>query len=176
MSTEKRITLKIPVRSVDRLLDVEGSPIAGPRIHPDVARAIRSSASEHPRKSTFQIEVVVPAGELARQREVETAVQSHFREELAEWNDELKSIGQKGRGAFVLALVAVALIITLSEAVLLLGEHRLFTVLSESLVIIAWVSLWGPAETLLFSRFPVIRQRNLARSIVAAPVVLRAEN
>lgn len=174
MKSSRTASLKVSVRSVDRLLDIDTSPLVGPGIHPEVARAIRAQGTEFPRGSQFEIEVVVPKDDLHRQKEVETAIRTHFEEELAELRDELKSIAYKGRWTFVLAMVAVALMISLSELVLLLGEGRLFSVLSESLVIIAWVSLWGPSENLLFARFPVIRQRNLARSLASASVSLRA--
>jgi hypothetical protein len=36
------IVLRFDVHSVDRLLDRDGSPLIGPRIHPEVARAIRA--------------------------------------------------------------------------------------------------------------------------------------
>lgn len=171
--TAPEIPLHLSVRSVDRLLDIDASPLAEPGIHPDVARAIRAEAAEHPRRSRFCIAVTVPAADLDRQSEVETAIQTHFREELAKYREELRTIAYKGRRTFAVALLAVGLLIAISEAVLLLGDGRLFSVLSESLIIVAWVSLWGPAETLLFARFPVLRQRDLANSLAIARVELK---
>lgn len=167
------ISLSLSVRSVEGLLDVEGSPLAGPRVHPDVARAIRAEAAEHPRRSRFRIEVGVPAGEHTRRAEVQTAIQTHFREELAENEDRLRTLGQKGVWSFLVAMLVVGLLIVISEAVLRLGQGRLVTVLSESLIIVAWVTLWGPAETLLFARFPIWRERDLARSLAVAKVELK---
>jgi len=166
------IPLSLSVRSVEGLLDVSGSPLAGPRIHPDVARAIRAEAAEHPRRSRFRIEVRVPTGEHTRRAEVQTAIQTHFREELAENEDHLRALGQKGLWRFLVAMLVVGLLIAISEAVLRLGEGRLVTVLSESLIIVAWVTLWGPAETLLFARFPIWRERDLVLSLAEAEVVL----
>lgn len=116
------VTLHLAVRSVDRLLDIDSSPLAGPGIHPEVARAIRAEASEHKCRSPFHIEVTVPAADLDRQQEVETAIQTHFREELAECREELRMLAYKGRWTFALALLAVGLLIAVSEAVLLLGD------------------------------------------------------
>ena len=172
-SPSPAIPLALAVRSVDRLLDLANTPLAGPVIHPEVARTIRAAATEHPRRSHFRIDVRVPAADLDRQNEVRTAIQTHFRGELAEAEDELRSIASKGRWTFLIALAVVALLIGISEAVRQLGEGRVVTVLSESLIIVAWVSLWGPAETLLFARFPVKRERDLARSLAAARVELK---
>jgi len=167
------IPLSLSVRSVEGLLDVEGSPLAGPRIHPDVARAIRAEAAEHPRRSRFRIEVRVPTGEHTRRADVQTAIQTHFREEQAEHEDHLRTLAQKGLWSFLVAMLVVGLLIAISEAVLHLGQGRLVTVLSESLIIVAWVTLWGPAETLLFARFPIWRARDLTRSLAGAEVVLK---
>lgn len=171
--TAAPITLSLSVRSVEGLLDAGGSPLAGPRIHPDVARAIRAEAAEHPRKARFCIVVSVPDGEHTRQTEVQTAIRTHFHEELAESEERLRSLAQKGHWSFLAALLVVGLLIVISEAVLHLGEGRLVTVLSESLIILAWVTLWGPAETLLFARFPLWRERDLLRALAEAEVVLK---
>lgn len=175
MKPREPVTLRIGVRSVDRLLDIDSSPLSGPGIHPEVARAIRAEATVFKRGSSFRIEVAVPAVDLARESEVATAIRTHFAEELAEARDELRAVSHKGRWTFGLALVAVAGIILFSEFVLLLGDGRLFEVLSESLIIVAWVTLWGPAELLLFARFPLIRQRNLADALSRASVTLVSE-
>jgi len=169
-------TLTLEIRSVDDLLDVEGSPLVGPRIHPEAARSLRAQASECPRRLPFCIAVKVPQADLPREAEVQAAIRLHFQEESAEAREELRTIGYKGRWSFFLALAVVALLITVSEAVLRLGEGRFVTVLSESLIIIAWVSLWGPADTLFFSRFPVWRRRNLSRSLAEARVKLHARD
>jgi hypothetical protein len=162
------VDLRLEVRSVDELLDAAGSPLLGPRIHPEVARAIHAQAAGHPRGTRFRIEVVTPAGDSSRGAEVEAAIRTHFREEADDAEKELHELAHKGRWSFLIAILVVALFIGLSEAVLRLGEGRVVTVLSESLIIVAWVTLWGPAETLLFARFPVRRQRDLARSLAEA--------
>jgi hypothetical protein len=166
------IPIRIAIRSVDGLLDRDGSPLAGPRLHPDVARAIRSEAAAHPRGATFRIEVVVPPEDAGRREEVAHAIRCHFLEECAAAGEELRSIASKGRWSFGLAMLVVAVLFLINEAVLRLGEGRIVSLVSESLIIVAWVTLWGPAELLFFSRFPVRRERNLARALAAADVVL----
>lgn len=173
MNNNPLVNLELEVRSVDEMLDAAGSPLVGPRIHPEVARAIQAQAAGYPRDAQFQINVTVPSPDGARQAEVEAAIRAHFRKEEADAVEELHELAHKGRWNILIALAVVALFIGLSEAVLRLGEGRVVTVLSESLVIVAWVTLWGPAETLLFARFPVLRQRNLARLLAGAVVALR---
>lgn len=174
MSTTPKV-LPISVRSVDQMLDVEGSPLVGPRIHPDVASAIRSEASEHPRGSNYRIEIKVPAADVVRLPEVQTAIRAHFQRECTEAREELKSLREKGCWTFLVALGVVALLTVLSEGILKLGDARIFEILSESLVIVAWVTLWGPAETLLFSPFPFRRTRDLTQSLSTAEVALASQ-
>lgn len=83
-------------------------------------------------------------------------------------------MASKGRWTFLVAFLVVGLVILVNEAIVSWFEGRFITVLSESLIIVAWVTLWGPAETLLFSHFPVRRARNLALALASAAVTLEA--
>jgi hypothetical protein len=168
--------LSIGVRSVDDLLDAAGSPLLEPRIHPEAARALEDQAGDHRRAGAFSITVTVPEDDAGRQGEVETAVQRHFQAVADTAAAELAELGRKGRINLLIALAVVAVFIGLSEAVLHLGEGRFVSVLSESLVIIAWVTLWGPAETLLFARFPVSRRRTVATALSRSRVRLQARS
>ncbi|RKT47558.1 hypothetical protein [Thiocapsa rosea] len=168
------IVLRFDVHSVDRLLDRDGSPLVGPRIHPEVARAIRADAAGHPKGSRFRITAGVPSGDLGRLGEVRVAIQSHFREECVDAEEEIRALAHKGRWTFLVAFLVVGLVILANEAIVYWFDGRFITVLSESLIIVAWVTLWGPAETLLFSHFPVRRARDLARSLASAVVTLEA--
>ncbi len=166
------IVLRFDVHSVDRLLDRDGSPLVGPRIHPEVARGIRAEAAGHPKGSRFRIRVGVPSTDLGRVNEVRSAIQSHFGEECADAEEEIRALAYKGRWTFLVAFLVVGLVILANEAIVYWFEGRFITVLSESLIIVAWVTLWGPAETLLFSHFPVRRARDLARTLASAAVTL----
>lgn len=172
--SEAPATLSVEVRSLNEMLDADGSPLLELRIHPDVARSLRTHAERLNAKTPVEIEVVVPREDLPRRAEAETAIHWHFHEEEIDAGEELRELGRKGFWNVLIAMVVVAIFVCLSEAVLRLGEGRIVSVLSESLIIVAWVTLWGPAETLLFARFPVHRRRAIARALSQAPVKLRA--
>ncbi len=169
------VSIHLEVHSVDRLLDEEGSPLVGPRIHPVVAHAIRAQAEASAKGSQFQIRITVPRDEMERRSEVELAVNTHFLEESKDAEFEVKQIGEKGRLGFLIAFIAVGVLLILSEAVVKIGDGRFFSILSESMIIVAWVILWGPADTLLLARLPVRRARDLAKTLAASPVVLVAK-
>lgn len=167
--------LKLDVRSVDRLLDLDDTPLADPAIHQEAARVLRSKAASCPSGSRFLLEINVPAEDLSRTDEVRTAIRTQFEEEATEAREELKELSRKGRWSFGIALLVVTVLVSLSEAIIHAWSGRFVHVLSESLIIVAWVTLWGPAETLLFARFPLGRQRQLAESLAQAEVRLIAK-
>jgi hypothetical protein len=174
-STNERVFIDLEVHSVARLLDEAGSPLVGPRIHPVVAHAIRAQAEAAAKGSRFQIRITVPEDDIERRSEVESAVNQHFLEESRDADFEVKKLGEKGRRGFVIAFFAVGLFLILSELFLRIGDGRLPTILSESMIIVAWVILWGPADTLLLARLPVRRVRDLAKSLAISPVTLLAK-
>jgi hypothetical protein len=52
------------------------------------------------------------------------------------------------------------------------SQGRFEKYLSESLIIIGWVTLWNPIQLLLFDHFPIRRRRNLAGARARSRVLL----
>lgn len=173
--SSKEIRLSLDVRSVDRLLNLADTPLTQPGLHPEAAHVLRVQASGFPKCTRFQVDVVVPAEDIGRQQEVQTAVRTQFHEEYIEARKELRAIYQKGWWSFLKALAVVAVLITLSEGMLTFRNGRLFTALSKSLIIVAWVVLWAPAETLIFAPFSVRRKRERAKALAWADVELHTK-
>ncbi len=176
MTTNSNSTaITLAVHSVDQLLDVEGSPLIEPRLHPDVVRAIWESARSRRiklRDVSFFLTFEVPVADANRTDDVRHALCSHFQSECAEATNELRDVFRRGRIGLVISLGIVALLILISEAIQLLEGGRFATLLTESLVIIGWVVLWVPTESLLFDHFPIRRRQNLARALGNAEVTL----
>jgi uncharacterized membrane protein len=94
--------------------------------------------------------------------------------QIGEAKQELQEIFRDGRVSLIIGLIVVVVLLSASKAVLLLGTGRFPTVLSESMIIVAWVALRGAADSLLFSHFPVRRRQKLAQSPAQARVILQA--
>jgi hypothetical protein len=167
--------IRLSVRSVDALLDAEGSPLLQPRVHPEVAAAIWSAAQRYPEAAEPRIELLVPEADLGREREVSAALCAHFRQEAEGALWDLKENSRNGRTNLLLGILVVAALVFISEWLSRLGEGRVFTILSESMIIIGWVTLWIPAEALLFAHFPIRRKRQLALALAGARITLRNE-
>ncbi|HEY5952745.1 MAG TPA: hypothetical protein VIT18_00180 [Terrimicrobiaceae bacterium] len=67
-------TITLDVHSVERLLDSDGSPLLGPRIHPEAARSIFRDAEGLRADNGFQVAIRVPQQDLPRRPEVEAAI------------------------------------------------------------------------------------------------------
>ncbi len=170
--TEPLQTLRLEIRSVDRLLDVEGSPLVGPRIHPEVAQTIYHDAEEFRGKQRFRIEICVPQDDVARTAEVEAAIHKHFSNQERDAISELRDTLGNGRISLFIALLVVAALVLISEWLQYFGQGRLHTLLGESLIILAWVTLWMPAEMLLFEHLPIRRKRHISHALARSQIVL----
>jgi hypothetical protein len=171
-STLSPSRIRLSLRSVDGLLDVEGSPLAEPRLHPEFAHAVWSEALQSQSGTNFHLELNVPAEDLHRAAEVREAVRFHFQHRQHEFEEELQALFKDGRRSLLIGVLIVALLLTLAEGILLVWERRMAHALSESLIIFAWVVLWHPGELLLYAHFPVRRHLKLAKELAAAEISL----
>ena len=56
------------------------------------------------------------------------------------------------------------------------AAHGLSRLLDEGLIILAWLALWRPVETLVYGWIPLYRQRRLYRRLAAIKVTVRMEH
>jgi hypothetical protein len=167
--------VRLEVRSVDRLLNPEASPFPGPRIDPEAgARILRAlQVSQQARQS--RIEFVVPGADLGRDGEVRAALGTLAREALEDAEKELREIFKHGRVSLFVGFLAVAVLLGITELLLLAGgESTTVKAITESLVIVYWVILWRPAELLLYEHFPARRRRRAAQALARAELALVA--
>jgi hypothetical protein len=77
--------IRLAVRSVDGLLDAEGSPLAEPRLHPEFAHAVWSEALQGRSASGFHLDLTVPPADSHRETQVTEAVHFHFQSRQREF-------------------------------------------------------------------------------------------
>ncbi len=173
-ATDSPVSLRLPVVSVDRLLDTTGSPLATPHLHPEAAEALLKLAERAPRGAAMQLEFTVPAQDSHRTEEVRQALASHFQQIETEQTHLLHSTLRQGRVAAIVGLVFVAVVLAMAQIITRIESLNYTHAAVESLTIIAWVALWRPAELLLYDHWPVRRHRQLARRLAQARTTLRA--
>ena len=173
-SPSSRRRLEFPIRSVDELLAAESSPMLLPRIHSEVAEHILLEAGEHHPGKEFEIVFSVPAAEVSRLPEVRRAVRTFFEERARLSDQEYREKIRLGIKLLAVAMFLVALLVLLVEWLQAFGQGRLHRLFGESLVIIAWVTLWAPAELLIVEPFFLRRRRKLLLALSRADVSLDA--
>lgn len=167
--------IRLEVRSVDRLLNPEASPFPGPRLDPEAGERILKMARNLPKAPNFIVEFTVPAADLGREDEVRKALDVLALEAMDDAEKELREIFKNGRGSLFVGFLAVAILLGITELLLLVGgESATVRAITESLIIVYWVILWRPAELLLYEHFPVRRRRRAARALARSDLRLIA--
>lgn len=171
---ETATTLTLKIHSVERLFDDDGSPLIGTGIHPDAAQALRAEALRHKPGTAFRIAVTAPAGDLAREAEVQTAIRNHFTQEAEDVRYELAEIYRDARQSLGIGLVLAVLLLVFSDLLFEWKAQHLAESVARALIVLSWVALWHPAEAFLYTPLPVRRRLRIAQSLSRARVALQA--
>ncbi len=170
---EQVSTIRVEVRSLDRLLNPEASPFPGPRLDPAAGERILNMVRSSPKATSFMVEFTVPATDLGRENELHKALDILAREAMEDAEKELREIYRNGRVSLFVGFLAVAVLLGITELLGLVGgDSTTVKAITESLVIVYWVILWRPAELLLYDHFPARRRRRAARALARADVHL----
>jgi hypothetical protein len=163
-----RLTLHLV--SLDRFLEKESSPLLDPGIHPEAADDLLRQADDHPARHGYEIILQVPESDLPRLEEARTALQTWATHRAQIAQQEVRGKIRKGSKAFTLALFIVALLFFIVEWLQAFGQGHLYRLFGESLIIIAWVSLWVPLETLLVEPLHLRHRRRLFQALATARI------
>jgi hypothetical protein len=173
MERERIATIRLEIRSVDRLLDAEASPFPGPRLDPEAADLILKLARSLPKAAKIAVELTVPPADLGRQAEIREALQVLAKEAEEDAEKELLEIFKNGRISLFVGFLAVAVLLGITELILILGNGSTTAkAIVESLIIVYWVILWRPAELLLYDHFPARRRRRAAKALACSELRL----
>lgn len=165
------VDLRLPVRSLEALLDNSGSPVLREHVHPDAAEALYDEAAEHSPRHGYRVIVSAPFDPAAAAA-VPAAVRAHFAAKVAGTRRELQGLFQRGLKSLGFAIVVVAALFLLQEFLLQSGDGTFRRMLGQSLIIISWVMLWIPLEALLFSPLPLRRRRRVLEALSRAEVTV----
>lgn len=169
------VEIRLPVCSLEALLDASGSPVLRAHLHPDAAEFLYDEAAGFPPKNGYRVTVEAPEDPV-RTREVEQAIRSHFTSMAERTRRELRGEFRRGLKSLGFAALVVALLFLVQELLALSGDGRLHRMLAQSLIVISWVMLWIPLEALLFAPMNLRRRRKILEELGRAPVsVVRQE-
>jgi hypothetical protein len=171
-TTSSPSRLHLCVVSVDRLLEKDSSPLLNPVLHPEAAESLLRQADEFPPRHGYQLALQVPAADRDRLTEVRAGLRNWALDQAQCLTQELRAKLRKGSRALILALVVVAALFVLIEWLQAFGQGHLYRLFGESLIIIAWVSLWVPVETLLVEPVLLRQRRRLFQALARADINL----
>lgn len=165
-------TVSVDAVSVDMLLDRGNTPFTTPGLHADVASHILEHAKHFPLRNNFRINVSVPEKDMGQAEVVQLAIHHHFRIAEVHAARELSEIWRDGRIATMIGLLFMSFLLGIGQIATSITGNEASRLVTESMTVFGWVSMWRPAELLLYDHWPVRRNRILARQLAKAEVVL----
>lgn len=150
-------------------------PLPYRKLNPEVLEYLEDVAQQLPKGATARIVVYLPM----------ERIQPGFEQKLNKVLDiygevrlaKLKREEKRALGASVNALVwgfAFMLVCQIIGVLADFPEHPTLTnTISEGFLVLGWVALWKPFETLLFDWKPSVQRRKLHECLAEMPVVLR---
>ena len=162
--------LFLSISCVDRLLQKGDSPLTCPGVHPEAAESLLRQADDFSHQQGYHIDLEVPAEDEHRLDEVRIGLQNWSHDRATLVTQDLRQRYRRGTKGLLLALLVVAALVIVVEWLEAFGQGRLYRLFGESLVIIAWVTLWLPVETLLMEPIALRRQRQIFQALSQASV------
>jgi len=79
---------------------------------------------------------------------------------------------QRGRTSLLIGLVFLAVCMAGREVALSFVPSAIQRILSEGLLIIGWVAMWGPLEVFLYGWWPIVGRRRILERLAVVDVEL----
>jgi hypothetical protein len=129
-------------------------------------------------KEDYRLIIRLPAEQIQAdtQARVRKAIQRYCQLHIT---DNISSRQRAYRGGFWLLLMGIGFLIVCMilayvfyNDLIVLVAGNLNHIIGEGFIIIGWISLWHPAETLLFDWIPFVRENQLYRFIMSMEILV----
>jgi len=153
-------TVRVHVREEAQLYNaLDPSPFWDRDLDRNAAEFIEGEFREHRLAGEWHLEVQAPAGHVDV-RTLQTAITTYYDRLVQSARRELKEHLRAARIGTFTGLALFAAIIAIRR-LLLAAVNDLPLAIDEGLILVAWLMLWRPAETLLYDWIPLHRKRRL---------------
>ena len=169
-------TVSIHVRDLAQLFNsLDPSPFWDRDLDHVAAQFIEEEFNEKRSAQTWHLHVHTAAGG-ALAADLQPAVE-HYYTRMAH-STALRLREQLRLGEFALLGGSAIFLLSMSARGILasVAAHGLSRLLDEGLIILAWLALWRPVETLVYGWVPLYRQRRLYQRLAAIKVTVRMEH
>ena len=168
MSAIKEIELRI--RRLDQLFDsLDPSPFYAKALDRNAEAYLLECAGEHGAHQSLTVAIHAPEWLEGRLADITAAIHAHFALALQQAERRHRNRRRIGRIALSAGIATLAAALLLRRWVETIGGAT-GEVLAEGLLILAWVALWRPIETIGFDSWGCREERRLLTKLSRVPV------
>jgi hypothetical protein len=170
------ILIEIGLHKIDQLYNsFDPSPFQEKELDDEADRYIFAAARELGADKPFKLVLYLPADavESPGAKTVEAAIRYHFLYRLQTARRDLRHELGRGRKSLVIGLAFLAACMAGREVALGLVPSAIQRILSEGLLIIGWVAMWGPLEVFLYGWWPIVGTCRILERLAVLDVEIR---
>src|SRR5262245_12365091 len=172
------ILIEISLAQVAQLFNsFDPSPFHEKDLDDEAERYIFTAARELGADKAFKLVIYLPT-EAAEStaKTIEPAIRNHFLYKLQTARRELRHELQRGRTSLLIGLGFLAACMVGREVALTFVPSALQRILSEGLLIIGWVAMWGPLEVFLYGWWPISGTCRILERLAVLDVEVRPQH
>ncbi len=171
-----KFVIELELDSLEQLSNsFDPAPFHEKELNPDAEEYIYNAVDEFPLKKPLEIMIHLPPNEVSTEIEVNLtrAIRNHFSYKNLLTEIELRRILYKGRTNFLIALIFLFLCLLTIRLLSNFEESLMKSLFSEGLLIMGWVAMWEPINTLLYGWWPIVHKRNIYQKIIDMDISIR---
>lgn len=169
------ILIELSLNKIGQLYNsFDPSPFHEKELDSDADAYIVSAVREIGADKPIKLVIDLPPEELKAPgaADIERAIRNHFGYRLQTARRDLRHELQRGRTSLLIGLAFLAACMAGREVALTFVPSAVQRILSEGLLIIGWVAMWGPLEVFLYGWWPIIGRRRLLERLAVIDVEL----
>jgi len=170
------ILVEINLNQVGQLYNsFDPSPFHEKELDEEADRYIFGAVREIGADKPFKLVIYLPpdAVDTPEARAIKQAIRNHFLYRLQTARRDFRHEMSRGRTSFLIGLVFLVACIVGREVALAFVPSAIQRVLSEGLLIIGWVAMWGPLEVFLYGWWPIARTCRILERLAELDVEIR---
>ncbi len=169
------VLIDISIRQVAQLYNsFDPSPFHERELDDRADAYVFAAAREIGADKPFKLVIHMPsdAADASDVRAIESAIRNHFLYRLQTARRDLRHELRRGRTSLMIGLAFLIACQVARELALVALPLAIQRVLSEGLLIIGWVAMWGPLEVFLYGWWPIARTCRILERLASIDVEL----
>lgn len=175
----RRTLIELRLRSTRQLFDArDPSPFRERDLDDDAVEYLVSAAEEIPAREALTLHLCFSDEPLPHALDTDTlvtAIRQHFAYEIARTRRQMRHNVRFAQAGLAAAAVLLGGCVSLAGLLESRGEGFAWRMLREGIVILGWVALWRPLESLLYDWWPLAARLRVLRRIERASIEVRFE-